>query len=302
MKKFTALAAAIIMCVMFLTACAGGEKAPEGMKLASIEGEPFKLYVPEEMSLNTDSGISSAFSYVPEKLIISARYSTPDDDTLSLEKYMNYCAEGYADSLELFELKSIDSSVLSGVDALKMVYTASIDGVDYTCTQLSAKYGEYIVSLNFYIPTATLEGYSGIVDSVIEEFVLCEKTEPDNDTVTDKKTPEGMKIASGDKLEYRLYVPTSWICNPESGKSEAYYPESERSNVTVTSYSPNESMGTADYIAQCEEEYAKSVKGYELLEKTELQVASRDAISMTFKANYDGIDITIKQVSFVYGE
>ena len=301
MKKFTALAAAIIICVMLLSSCSGGEKAPDGMQLASVEGEPFKLYVPEEMSLNTESGVSSAFSYVPDKLIISARYYTPDNDSPSLEDYMNYCAEGYAASLELFKLESINADVLSGADALKMIYTASIDGVDYTCTQITALHKGDMVSLNFYIPTATVESYASVRDSVIAEFVLCDKPEPVNDEVVDKKTPEGMKIASSDNLEYRLYVPKSWICNSESGRSEAYYPESERSNVTVTSYSPNEGIGTADYIAMCEGEYAKSVKGYELIEKTELKVASRDAISITFKANYENTDITVKQVCFIYG-
>ncbi len=302
MKKLTALTAAVIMCMLLLCSCAGGDKTPDGMQLASFDGEPFKLYVPEEMSLNTESGVSGAFSYVPEKLIISARYYTPDDEELTLDKYMNYCAEGYAESLELFELKSIDAAVLSGEDAKKMVYTASIDEVDYTCTQLTALYRGDMVSLNFYVPTKTVDSYAAIVDSVISEFVLCEKAESEGDEVTDKKTPEGMKIASGDKLEYRLYVPMSWICDSESGKSEAYYPESEKSNVTVTSYSPDKSMNTSDYVGKCEEEYAKSLKGYELLEKTELKVASRDAIAITFRANYDGINVTVKQVSFIYGE
>lgn len=300
MKKLTALAVALIICLLPLCSCANGEKAPDGMQLASIDGEPFKLYVPEEMTLNTESGVSGAFSYVPEKLIISARYSTPDDETLTLDGYMTYCAEGYASSLHLFELKSIDSAVLSGTDAKKMVYTASIDEVDYTCTQITALYRGDMVSLNFYIPTKTVDGYASIVESVISEFVLCEKAELQGDEVTDKKTPAGMKIASGDKLEYRLYVPTSWVCSSESGKSEAYYPESERSNVTVTSYSPDSNMGISEFVDACEKEYGDSINEYTLIEKSERTVAAKNAISLTFSANYDGMEFTVKQVSFIF--
>ncbi|MBQ8141102.1 MAG: DcrB-related protein [Clostridia bacterium] len=301
MKKLTALILALVLCAAALVSCSGGEEVPDGMKLASVDGEPFKLYVPEDMSLNSGSGLSSAFSYVPDKLVISARYYTPPSE-MTLDEYMTYCAEGYADTLEGFEIKSLDAAVLSGADAKKLTYAALIDSVSYTCVQISALHKGDMVSLNMYIPESTFDAYSEMAESVVTEFVLCDKAEPKNDEVTDKNTPAGMKIASDDVLEYRLYVPTSWICYSESGKAEAYYPESEKSNVTVTSYSPDESMSVSDYIAKCEEEYAETIRGYELVEKTDATVAGKPAIAMTFKASYDGVDFMIKQVSLVYSE
>lgn len=301
MKRFTALAAAIILCLSFLTSCAKDDGIPDGMKLASRTDEPFKLYVPEEMTINTDSGISSAFGYIPEKFIISARYFTPADTDMTLEQYMQYCAEGYADSLDTFEWKSTDAAVLSGVDSLKMSYTAKIDGIDYTCTQISVKHKGDMVSLNFYLPTASVNDENiQVINNIASAFVLCDKPEPVNDEMVDKNTPQGMKIASGDKLEYRLYVPKNWICSSESGKSEAYYPESEKSNVTVTSFSPDGEMSAADYIAECEEKYAESIKGYTFIEKTDTKVAQKDAISLVFGANYDNINFKIMQVTFVF--
>lgn len=300
MKRFTALAAALILCLMCLVSCQKEDSVPDGMKLASRADEPFKLYVPDEMTINTDSGLSSAFVTSPEKFIISARYYTPADATMTLEQYMQYCAEGYADSLVSFELKSIDTAVLSGADALKMSYSAKIDGLDYSCSQVSVSHKGDMVSLNFYLPVASVDRYAEVVGDVTSAFVLCDKPEPQNDELVDKKTPEGMKIASGDKLEYRLYVPKSWICHSESGKSEAYYPESERSNVTVTSFSPEGAMSAAEYIAECEKKYAESIKGYSTVEKADTKVAGKDAISLTFTSSYDGISFKIKQVTFVY--
>ena len=300
MKRFTALAAALILCLICLTSCANDDSVPDGMKLASCADEPFKLYVPDEMTVNTDSGISSAFGYIPQKFIISARYYTPADSGMTLEQYLHYCAEGYADSLDSFELKAIDPAVLSGVDALKMSYTAKIDGVDYSCSQVSVAHKGDMISLNFYLPVTSIEGYAEVISNVTSAFVLCDKPEPVNDELVDKKTPDGMKIASGDKVEYRLYVPKSWICNSESGKSEAYYPESERSNVTVTSFSPEGTMSAADYVAECEKKYAESINGYTLIEKADTKVANKDAVALTFGANYDGISFKIKQVTFVF--
>ena len=300
MKRFTALAAALILCLVCFTSCQKDSSVPDGMKLASCEDEPFKLYVPDEMTINTDSGISSAFSTSPQKFIISARYYTPADSSITLNGYMQYCAESYADSLDSFELKSIDSTILSGADALKMSYTTKTDGVDYVCYQISASHKGDMVSLSFYIPADSTERYSEVVNDVTSAFLLCDKPQPKNDELVDKKTPEGMKIASGDKQEYRLYVPKSWICYSESGKSEAYYPESERSNVTVTSFSPTGSMTAAEYIAECEKSYAESIKGYSFVERSDATVAGKVAIALTFTSSYDGITFKIKQVTFVF--
>jgi hypothetical protein len=301
MKKIIALAIALLMCFPLLCSCGNRESVPDNMQRAYIDGEPFKLYVPEGMSVNLDSGISSAFKYAPDKVIISARYYTPNNPEMTLSDYMTYCADGYSKSISEFNMTSLEPSILSSIDAIKMTYTAKIDDIAYSCTQITALYKGDMISLCFYIPSSVVDGYAETVKSVTEEFIICDKAEPINDEVVDKKTPEGMKIASEDQLEYRFYVPKSWICNSESGKSEAYYPESAKSNVTVTSYSPEEEMTTAEYIAMCKETYASTIAGYELLEESNTKVNEKDAISMVFKANYDGIDIRIKQVSLIYG-
>lgn len=305
MKRIIALLLALLMCTAVLTSCARDEDTPpKGMILASADTEPFKLYVPEQMTSNVQSGISSAFSYVSEnkKMIISARYYTPSAE-MGIEVYMDYCASGYAKSLESFTLVSNnEAAVLSGVDARKMVYTAKIDETDYTCTQVSALYNGDMISLSFYIPTEVSEYHADTVSSVIKEFVLRERPAHTGDNFVDKKTPEGMKIASDKNLEYRFYVPSSWICDSKSGKSEAYYSESERSNVAVTSFSPDSNITLDEYITECKENYAKAIVGYELLEEErDLKVAERNAVSITYRASYDGVDYKLRQVIILYG-
>ena len=300
MKKITALFCALLLVATCLVSCGVKDDAPKGMVSAYIDGEPFMLYVPEEMTPNTDSGISCAYANVPNRMMVSARYYTPSDET-TLEQYLNFCAQGYADSLDSFELVSTTATVLSGVNAYRMEYTAKIDDLDYTCTQTVAFNKGDIVSLNIYVPTESVETCKGFVEMIVDEFLLCDKPEHYGDEVVDDKTPEGMKIASDNKIEYRLYVPKTWICKSDSGKSEAYYPESARSNVTMTSYSPNGEVSIADYVASCKEEYAKSLLGYALVEETETILAGKSAVSIVFTSNYDGVTYKQRQVILLYG-
>ncbi len=302
MKKIVAMLCALTILLTCLVSCGDKDDAPKEMVSAYVEGEPFKLYVPEELTPNIDSGISSAYANVPERMVISARYYTPSEP-MTAEEYVNFCANGYAESLDAFNITSSDATVLSGKDAYKMIYTMKRGEVDYTCTQISTLHNGDMVTLNFYIPTESVETCKNFVEKTTGAFVLCDKAEHVNDEVVDDKTPEGMKIASDDKIEYRLYVPKTWICKSDSGKSEAYYPESARSNVTVTSYSPNEVMTLDEYVDMCIENYEKSLSGYTLVAMgLDYTMAGRDAFVFTFTSTYDGVTYKQKQAIVLYGE
>ena len=199
MKKFIAVLTAVIFLIMPLKSCAGGEAVPRGMVIASIEGEPFKLYVPEGMNVNLDSGISGAFAHSPEKIVICARYYTPDDPEMSISEYITYCEEGYASSLTEFNILSHDPAVLAEKDAIKLIYTAKIDSVSYTCTQYTTRHNGDMVSLHFYIPTDAVSNYAEVTNSVTSNFRLCDKAEEKNDEFVDKNTPEGMKVLEASK-------------------------------------------------------------------------------------------------------
>lgn len=48
--------------------------------------------------------------------------------------------------------------------------------------------------------------------------------------------PDGMKVASGEVVDYNLYVPENWICDVASGATTAYYSDNDASNVSVMTY------------------------------------------------------------------
>lgn len=301
MKKILVIAAVFVIVALSLVSCAAGDGAPKGMIDATAKGEPFKLYVPEDLTSNAQSGISSAYAFVPNKLVITARYFTPTEEMTLTSYVREYCAKGYEETMKDFVADWVGASVLAEKNAEKMVFKATIDEIPYVCTQLSVLNNGDIVSLIFYVPEESVAACESVITKTVDAFVLCEKTEDAGNVVTDKKTPSGMKIASDNKIEYRFYVPDSWVCDSESGKSEAYYPESGRSNVTVTSYSTNLIDTVQDYVDFCKKTYEEELDGYKLIEEGTAVMASRDASFITYSVTYDNTEYKIKQISIKNG-
>ena len=300
MKKILLVGLALLLC-FGAVGCAKSEDAPEGMKLASLEGEPFRLYVPQNWTLNEGSGISGAFFFGPEQVVATARYVTPEEEISSTE-FLTSCSQGYALTLEDYKALSIDAAVLGSEDASKLSYTMTLNETDYSALLYATVWKGDVVSLHLYFPSEKQEELQNTLSAIVEEFVLCERSEPVRDFVTDKNTPEGMIIASSDKLQYRLYVPKHWVCHSESGVSEAHYPESAPSHVSLTAYTPDEVMTAEEYWDFCEKEYEDTLAGFSLIETEKLTVAEKDALSATYRVTYDGVTFCIQQTSFVYRE
>ena len=302
LKRIFALFLAALMAILAVS-CGNKDGAPDDMVSSTVEGEPFILYVPKEWVVNYKSGISSAYYIANKTVMVSARYETVPDTSVTVDKYLESCAVKYSSAHEGFAIVSTSPAVLGGKDARNMKYTMVNDkGVSLTCRQVCARHGEDMISLNFYCETDLFEANDTQFDRILGAFVLRDK-QVINDEVVDKNTPEGMKIASEDHIEYRLYVPKSWICHSESGRSEAYYPESGKPNVTVTNYSDTAATTPAQYYAEVEEIYKKQIQGYELLSVSEeRKVGGRTALSYTFKAVYDGVEVRVMQTVLVYNQ
>lgn len=304
-KKVTAILLAIIFCLCAVGCAQKDEGAPEGMKSATVSGEPFDLYVPEAWTENTASGISSAYYAVSDGLSVSARYHTPAIP-MTKEAYLDLCvaslAAEYADA-EFALVENKVAATLGGKDAAKISYDFKNGETAMRVSQITAAYEGYLVSLYFYCPKAELEARSEVFEKIRGAFVIGGFADGYDKgvTVTVKGTPEGMKLASDEGIEYRLFVPTSWVCDPTGGASEAHYPESGKPNITVTSYVPDTSMSVSDYFLRCEEEYKKELPEYSREgEGVERQIDGRKAYSYTYTAKVEGIEIKIMQTIFVY--
>ena len=200
----------------------------------------------------------------------------------------------------------IAGDVLYGLDARRLEYKMTEGDKAYAVIQRTVKYRGDFVSLVLYATGDGMNVYSDFIDLIVENFTLSEKQAAANTPKVDKKTPEGMQIASSDIVEYRLYAPLSWVCDADSGISEAYYPESEKTNVTVTSYSPSaeeRGMSLADYVEKCLVEYKTSIKNFpNEIVVSDLEVAGKEAKSIEFGAVYGDSTYKLRQVMFYASE
>ncbi len=301
-KKIIALTMALLLS-LFAVACSSQDTdVPEDMQSATLAGEPFRLFVPQSWILNTSGGISGAYPSTTRKIMVTARYHTPADSALTLAAYMDSCVTMYEKTLESFVKVEQKAAVLGGQDALRLNYTMVEDKVEMTCFQISTLYRGDVISLYGYCPKESYETMKEDFEQIVSEFVLCEKSDPQGAEVIDKHTPSGMEIASGEHYEYRMYVPRAWICHTESGASEAYYPESGKSNVSVTSYVPQSFTSIPDYFAGCEADYTATLPAYKRLSEAQRTVDGLSAYTYTYSTTVDGVEFRIMQTLFYYSD
>ena len=302
MKKIIAILLALVFCFSLAGCSDKDPDAPDGMKSATLEGEPFVLYVPESWTLNTVSGISGAYYSPVEGLSVSARYTTSSADKV---EYLKSCIEAYERAYLEREFTLIENeqtpATLGGKDAAKISFNFKDGETLIRATQICAASDGMLISLYIYCPVSELESRAETLEEIRGAFKIVGSADTTAEVVTTKDTPDGMKLASNKDIEYRFFVPNAWVCNSNSGASEAYFPESGRSNVTVTSYVPSDSVSIDEYFASCEEVYKAEFEGYERVGETAVRkVGGKEAHSFTYTLVAEGVKIKIMQTVLVY--
>lgn len=307
-KRLFALILCALMLLPMLAACDNNGDAPDDMQSVTLEGEPFIFYVPNGWIDNRDSGISSAYLSLDKSILASARYYSCDEATVNagLSAYVSNIAASNAVSLNGYAAadNAIIASSLGNANAMRYEYTYNYGALEANKTsviQYYAFHGGDVVVLNLYIATAYYsEEYLAEFEKIRLAFVLCDKVVVNHDE-SDKYTPEGMKKASDDGVQYACYVPKSWITDLNDKLTYAYVDESGKPNITVTCYAPTNEITAEQYFKECEIEYKKNIAGYELLGAPSTRiVAGRDALSYQYKAVYGGSEYRVMQTVLIY--
>lgn len=306
-KRIISLLIITLLCSAALVGC-NDDGTPRGMFSVTAPGEPFTLFVPDGWTDNRDSGISSA--YYGLNVIVTARAYAYENANETLAGYVDAYIEDLKATHESFSFTRKDAALGKDTPAVRLEYDLARDAVDVNGNETSSKsktvqyislHGGDAIVLSFYCESSAFEEYAETFEEIRREFRFGERSLV-NDVETDKKTPEGMKLASESKIEYRFYIPNSWNTALGDGASTAFYAESGRPNVSVSSYplTTDAEIDAKKYFELCEEDYKKQLSGYELISEEARTVHDRDAISFTYKTLYGSTEIRIMQTVFIY--
>ncbi|MBQ9745501.1 MAG: hypothetical protein IJW21_01595 [Clostridia bacterium] len=127
MKKIISLFLILATFLLVLSACGEETGVPEGMKLVENDKNTYKLFVPEEWTVNISDGISSA--YANDKSNISLMIMNASSEYQSLE---SFCQKYYKDMENTFQNVSAreeytENQSFGALPALKYVYTIGPD-------------------------------------------------------------------------------------------------------------------------------------------------------------------------------
>ena len=114
--------------------------------------------------------------------------------------------------------------------------------------------------------------------------------------------PDGMQLVSSGDVSYNFFVPGGWIPTENNGIFGAYYSNTDRSNMTVsTLYPSGEIMSISDYWTTLEASYRETFKNFSILEapqnnESNIIFGERTAFKYVFSADMDGESYKIMQI------
>ncbi len=332
MKLFVKAAAVLLcLCMLFCgVSCAGSgeEAAPAGMKIATAVGADYRFYIPSYWNVNMAYGVSGGY------------YSMAAQSTASMEKYpmtadmreqMNaaitageasgsiawfwnaYCIEplrSYAQAQTVEHLTGEDADVLLGTLNAKQYHckaTVNGTGKELHFVQVVGESADAFYLLTCIVEDSLYAARQEDIALMMQHFnPTAEAYRPDSylkPLDTSAPAPEGMKLASGDEVAYRFYVPTDWSINRDEEIFAAYV-EGDRSSVSVVPYQPTvDGMGVDAYFAMCEEMMRNTAgqDGYSRLsEPTETTLGGKKAKVYEYTYRVGGIEYQYKQVVTYY--
>lgn len=326
-------AAALLLCLCMLFAFSACNKdqpdgVPDGMMLASAAGADFRLYVPTSWNLNTAYGVSGAYFNLSIQSTVSVvKYPITTEMRQSLDVltantpeeqlgearidwfFEHQCkpvleSQSLGGSFDAVEAKA--AALLDTANAWRYHYKGIVNEKALQMVQIVAEREGAFYVFSFTVEDSHYEALLENVDSMLEYFVFAEPYEPDDyaKSLADGVVPpEGMKLASGDEVSYRFFVPVDWVVDREQQIFAAYV-ESDRSSVSVVPYMPDtESMSVDQFFTLCREQMLATAgaEGYrELAEPTKLQLGGREATVYTYCYRVGGRDYYYKQAVAAY--
>ena len=109
--------------------------------------------------------------------------------------------------------------------------------------------------------------------------------------------PAGMKLASGDYLDYRFYVPEKWIVETSTGVTTAKYSDSILANVSVMAMTLDKDIATPeDYWNSFNEYFLNNISEWNLESSEDSVLSGYAAKKYVYTGSFGGVSAKYMQV------
>lgn len=306
--------------MLFAVSCVAEEDTliPEGMQPATAYGATYRLYVPTTWSPKILPGISGAYyNAVQQSAVSVAEYPidksggdmpAPPVGNKSLTDY--FFEENLLTQITLLSTGEVHlyeedciATTLGGANAYQYHASATVAGEVTHFLHVIAQQDNKFYVFSF---TATENLYTHCMSDVqkmLENFAFGDEYTP-TDAIktfpTDQNAPNGMKIASGDEVEYKLYVPTAWAVTEVGNVYGATAPDG--SYISVVPYLPSgEGISVKGYFEKSEELMLTTSGGhYQRISETEITVGGGKALQYEYEFTVGGVTYRYLQVVVGY--
>ncbi len=305
---------ALCMLAGSLVACSGDSEVPEGYQYATCKGEYFRLFVPTQWTVNTESGVSGAHYSLAEGTAVSmaeVHFDKPavdgeEDTTAGLDDFF---AAHVADISKMsgYKAEKEFDATLGSYKAKDITYTAVKSGETYRFRQVLTKVEGRFYLFTYSSKADIFDRWLDTVDGILENIIFYadpfegsddEKKIPSVDNV-----PEGMKLITNNDVAYRFFAPESWVVGNAEAAALVYASETDRSNVTVVGYVPDaENYSVADYWENTEKYYKDALTDYTpTAEPTESKMGGKKATVYEYTYSLSGVTYKCRQSICVFG-
>lgn len=297
---------ALCLCIPF-AGCAGEEKEkiPDGMQIASVEGDPFRLYVPTSWNVGSFTGVAGAYYTSAKTSAVTVK--RVDSDAETTDAFFDECTTEYRATFgERFRLDATDVSTFGGEDAKVWTFTAwTPEDDNYKVLECAVRHDGAFYLFTYAASPDLYDMLYEDVQEMIRNFCFTEPYVPEKTlkVLADAEAPEGMKIASTDLVPYRFFVPENWTVNMKDVGTSAYFSEEDRSNVSVTAYVPDaDVVKLGEYFDMCWAEYKDTFSDLTLLSRTteNVTMGGRVAEVWEFTASVGGETYHYRQTVITY--
>lgn len=171
MKKLLTLAiCAILLCATLASCGKSDDGVPDGMMLASGDAANYYMYIPEDWTVDLQTGATTAHVSSSDRSNVGAYSWTLEysDDTVDTwyERQLEDLKAGFGDYKE----ESVSDTVIDGVNAKEYVFTATLGGEARMYRQTAAVKSGYVYVITYSTTPELFEEHSSDAYRIVEEF------------------------------------------------------------------------------------------------------------------------------------